>query len=327
VIGVPCPWQTQANLRAELDSGFQRVDVAVDPSYMCPQDINREIIRSLQLGLSDDVDAVVHARATEWVGAQYADRLAAVWKAADRAVQSTPASHLYTWLGFTWYRFWARPFVPDIDAIPEADRRYYEQHMLSLFNNPHNVDLGADMLWEIHGIDECTAKVQQFDTQVWEPLDEAVDLATVAARDAAAAAPDSAAAGYLADTRDRLLAHRCHCHTLRNVFGWIAGVHQYLQAEEESERSVHLEAVRHTVRDELENARALLRLWRESTVDFMPVCITENTHHYGPNLSELVEKKIALMETYGDRLPRIDPDYMWRVPADLGIAPEEYLSY
>ena len=53
----------------------------------------------------------------------------------------------------------------------------------------------------------------------------------------------------------------------------------------------------------------------------------ETTHDYGPNFGELVARKIALTDAYGARLPRIDRDYMWRLPEDVPVRPEEYLGY
>ena len=50
-------------------------------------------------------------------------------------------------------------------------------------------------------------------------------------------------------------------------------------------------------------------------------------HDYGPNFGDVLMKKINLMETYGDRPPYIDPDYMWRMPEDSPLDPEEYLKY
>ena len=79
--------------------------------------------------------------------------------------------------------------------------------------------------------------------------------------------------------------------------------------------------------DEVENAEQLLALWTASMVDFMPLRAAESMHDYGLNFGELVARKIDLMRRYGDLPPRIDPHYMWRLPAGAGIAPEEYLGY
>lgn len=70
---------------------------------------------------------------------------------------------------FTWYRFWVRPFVPDMSAIPEADRVAYEEMMLTIFNNPNNIDFGADALWEILDVDTCDRHLHAFEA-AWGAL-------------------------------------------------------------------------------------------------------------------------------------------------------------
>ena len=44
-----------------------------------------------------------------------------------RSSPSRTSCTLYSTIGFTWYRLWARPFVPNIEAIPPAERAYYEE--------------------------------------------------------------------------------------------------------------------------------------------------------------------------------------------------------
>ena len=66
---------------------------------------------------------------------------------------------------------------------------------------------------------------------------------------------------------------------------------------------------------EVKNTRRLLRLWEDSDVQFMPVSRTgESLHIYGRNFGDLLQKKIALMEQHKMDTPRVDPEYMWRMP-------------
>ena len=45
------------------------------------------------------------------------------WGLAEEAILSYPnVTPLYSGFGFVWYRLWARPFVPDIEAIPMAEK-------------------------------------------------------------------------------------------------------------------------------------------------------------------------------------------------------------
>jgi hypothetical protein len=258
------------------------------------------------------------------VGPDRVQALVDIWRLSDRAVRAAPTAYLYGTLGFPWYRFWVRPFVPYIGAIPDGERRYYEKHMLCTFNNPHRVDFRADALWEIHSIAESETQVGRFDAEVWPPLDRAIAAAGAEAQ----AAAGTAAAEVFADLRDRLRAYRCYSRTLRNVFAWIASVPGYLEATEEEERRRKLEQVRQMVADELANAEDLLALWEESDVDFMPVHgAGESMHHYGSSFGDLVRRKIDLMRRYGDRPPHIDADFMWRLPAEVPVDAADYLGY
>lgn len=324
VLGVPAPWRTREQLEGQLRDGLKRLDAYVDSAVLAPHDINREVLRFLQLDRQRSVDEVALAAARRWVGPERASVLLDIWRLSDRAVRAAPTAYLYGTLGFQWYRFWVRPFVPDIAAIPEGERRYYEKHMLCTFNNPHFIDFRADALWEIHSIEEGAAHVARFDGEVWEPLDRAIDLAAEGAR----AEAGSPAGEVFGDLRDRLRAYRCYSRTLRNMFAWIASVPGYLEAESEAERADKLGQVRQMVADELANAEDLLALWEESDVDFMPIHgAGESMNHYGMTFGDLVRRKIELMRKYGDLPPRIDPNYMWRMPAGATIDPADYLEY
>lgn len=324
ILGVPSPWRTSERLRAERTSGTRRVEIVVDPPSLAPYDINREVVRAYQLGLDRDVDAVVRQTAREWVGREHADTLVDIWERADEAVRATPTMPLYGSIGFTWYRLWDRPLVPDIGRIPKEKRAYYEDYLLSIFNNPQNVDLQADALWDLHSVEESERLVQQFDTEVFDRLDRAIERVGEATR----ATEGQPAHNVFVDLRDRLRAYRSYCMTLRNVAAWIAGVHGYLDAESDSVRKKRRAMVREMVDLELQNTKNLLTLWRQSEVDFMPIYETgENGHDYGPSFGKDLERKIRLMKKYGDAEPYIDPNYMWRTPDDFPVPEEKYIKY
>ena len=124
------------------------------------------------------------------------------------------------------------------------------------------------------------------------------------------------------------MAYRCFATTIRNISAWIAGVHGYLKADNEADKQSRLVMVQEMVANELANTKALLKLWESSTVDFMPLnAYSETMHDYGVNFGEVLQQKIALMEKYGDHLPYIDPNYMWRMPEGSAISEEEYIGY
>jgi hypothetical protein len=325
IIGVPSPWQIVRKLKNLRAAGYHHVGLDMDPPFMVESDVNREALRVFQLEGEDEVDTKIEAFARELVGDSEGERLVRVWKLADKAVAATPRFPLYGGQGFAWYRFWARPFVPDISQIPEADRAYYQDFMLSIFNNPHNIDFGADALWTIHDVEESDGFIRQFDAAVWKPLDEAIRESGIGADATVAGTPANA---VFVDTRDRLRAYKAYARTLRNIAAWIAGVHGYLEADDASEKGERLAMVRAMVEDELDNARELLDLWEHSTVDFIPISEAgETMHTYGKNLGDLVRKKIELMERYGHHEPFIDPNYMWRMPEGSELDEADYIDY
>jgi hypothetical protein len=333
MIGVPSPGQvvkTLDNLRA---AGYRHIGLDMDPVFLVDSDVNREVLRAYQVLGPKAVEEVREQFALEIVGPERAQKLLELWRLSDDAVSSTPRLPLYGGQGFVWYRFWVRPFVPDISKIPASERAYYEGYMLSVFNNPHNIDFAADALWTIHSVDESDDIVKRFNAEVWGPLDAAIQLAEQLLVDAtespeASDEPREALRSFWTETRDRLLAYRSYCRTLRNIAGWIAGVHGYLDAKDEETRQERLELVQETVSDELQNARELLELWESSRVDFIPVAAQgESMHTYGSNLGDLLRKKIDLMERYGHHDPFIDPDYMWRMPEGDALGEVDYLGY
>lgn len=317
LLGIPCPWVVAKRLQNELDRGFDRIDVYLNPAHLVPNDINRDIIAAYQTSNGNiDIETYIKQVAQNWVGSSQADTLLEIWKLVDKAVENAPIHFLYGWLGFTWYRFWIRPFVPDIAAIPEAERAYYEEPMLTVFNNPHNIDFAADALWKLHSIEACDKDIDTFDTIVWPALDKAIELS---------ASQDS---DFWHDLHDRLKAYRYYTETMRNICAWIASVHGYQEATNDAEREKRRQQAKDMVARELSNAQNLLALWQNSDIDFMPLqTYGESVHNYGLNLGDLLQKKIHLMETYGDREPRIDPNFMFRAPKDFPVSEEEYMKY
>lgn len=326
ILGVPSPWLTATRLQQMVDAGFDHADVYCDAVYLAPYDPNREVMAAFQMQESvgedgteatPDIDAVALRAARRWVG-DGAESLVAVWRDADRAATQLPDIGQYMSLSFTWYRFWARPFVPDMSAIPEADRVPYEEMMLTIFNNPNNIDFGADALWEILDVDTCDRHLQAFEP-VWSPLAQAIGTAE-----------EMAAQGdeVWIDLRDRLRAFRCYAETLRNICGWISGVHGYIDATDDADKTRRRSQVQDTCARELANSKDLLSLWERSEIDFMPLMAQgETTHHYGMSLGDLLRRRIDLMQRYGDREPAIDPNYMWRMPPGSAITEQDYQDF
>lgn len=338
LLGIPSPWLAAEEVRALQTAGFDKAQVTVDPQPLAPYDVNREVLRALNFDPAADVDAVVAATAARWADPPADAALVESWRLCDAAVRGFPPIMLYgdnNW-GFPWYRLLVRPFAPDIGKIPESERAYYEKFMTVTFNNPNLVDLGTDILWTLMTTAQADAAVAQADQATWKPLDKAIAVLGAAidrVPDGVRIEPDgrrrySGKVEVLVDQLDRLRALRCYFRTLRNTAAWVAGVHGYLEAKDPAEKARRRVAVKAMIDDEVRNAGDLAELFETSKIRFMPVDSSGETFNmYGPNLAELVRKKIALMKEHRDDEPRIDPDFMWRMPPDSGLDPRLYLKY
>lgn len=326
VLGVPFPWLTHDRLSAAVAVGAQQFGVTFDPPSLTRFSINREVVRAFQSGSPATVDEIVELTARRWAGANEAPVLVKAWRLADQAVRSFPDVPLYgTSWAFPLYRHWVRPFVPNISAIPAADRAYYEQHMIATFNNPTLIDFAADALWLLIDRDQAASIVRTCDSLVWKPLDDAIDLLGASMR-SGRLTPDASEA--LLDQHDRLKAVRCYFRTLRNVAAWIAAVHGYMASSSSAQKIEMGKAVRATIDDELRNTEALLQLWTTSRTEFMPVAaIGESWAMYGTNFGSLLQKKFELMKKHLDDAPAIDPNFMWHVGPECPVQPTDYLKY
>ncbi|MCX6144970.1 MAG: hypothetical protein NTZ35_17330 [Ignavibacteriales bacterium] len=326
ILGAPCPWLSRDRLEAAMSPGIRHVAVTFDPPSLAPWSINREIIRAFQSDTKRTVDEIVGSTARRWAGITEGEMLVRAWRLTDQAVRSFPDIPLYgTSWAFPLYRHWVRPFVPNILAIPENERRYYEQHMIATFNNPTMIDFGADALWLLIDTAQANSIVRTCDSLVWKPLDEALAVLDVSLK---RQAQSSSIRDVLQDQRNRLQGLRCYFRTLRNIAGWIANVRGYMAASSRGAQIAMLSSVRATIDDELKNAEDLLRLWNTSHTNFMPVAsLGENWAFYGSNLGELLQKKIDLMKKHREDIPFIDPNFMWRMGAECPVPPAEYLKY
>jgi len=311
VLGVPAPFLVSERLHDAYRSGARAALANIVPPSLAPFDVNGEVIRAFQMHRDEPLEGLLLRCARKWGGESGTDVLLTVWRLADAAVRAYPPDIPMSTFAFPWFRLWVRPLVPDIGAIPEADRQYYEDFLLATFNNPARVDLNNDMMWNFLTVAQAGARRRQVDERVLPPLAQAIDLCAMMARD------QKSGKGLLEiyqDLHDRLSASRCFYATMRNVVGWIEAVHGYRQAATDADRARFRAFARDVTDGELENARSLLSLWQTSTVAFMPVSsLGESLHMYGKNFGDLLTRKITLMEQHRDDEPYIDPDFMWRM--------------
>lgn len=311
LLGIPFPRQLHDKLEALRETGFQNVSAlgGLLNTTQTPWWPNPRILQAAQFNPALSIDAVLEQAASDWVGPSHAGDLVSLWDAVDEAVTYLPVVPLYTDFGFVWLRLWTRPFVPDIEAIPEEDRLYYERFMVSPENNPNINDLGKDVLFELLTEETGRRKARQLDENVLPRLQSALQEAEQRVE-----ASSEEAQPVFVDLRDRIRAFTFWATTLRNTCAWVAGVHGYLDAESKEQRSACEEEVREMVESERQNAEDLLDLWETSTTEFMLVAEQgETSYIHGENFGECLRTKIDLMEEYGDREPAIDEDIIWRL--------------
>jgi hypothetical protein len=312
--GLPFPGLVHERLTEALRAGSRAILCGSTPHSLAPYDCNGEVIRAFQWNPKTPLPDILRAAAERWAGDRYAEALVAVWMLSDEAMRGYPADIPMSTFAFPWFRLWIRPFVPDIDAIPEADRAYYERFLLATFNNPARIDLNADMLWTYRTVSEAAERKSRIDAAVLPPLRRGLQVCNEIMSTLPA---DDPAAPVFDDLRDRVLAAQAYFRTMRNTMAWTEAVHGYREATAEAQRQHYRKLCRDMVEDELDTTRGLLALWRRTTRDVIPVAeLGETLHLHGDNFGELLEKKIALMEQHKDDEPRVDPEYMWRGKTD-----------
>jgi hypothetical protein len=313
LIGVPYPRLTYRRLKLLWRNGVRRLSQigGTCPPELVPWNVNHEVLRRFQMDPATKMDDQVAALARRWAGEQLAPALLRAWTEAEQAMLAFPnISTLYSTIGFTWYRLWARPLVPNIEAIPREERAYYEEFMCTTPHNPNNVDLSRDVLFRLTTAEKSRVDVERIDEGVWPPLDEAIDLlASVAGK----AEKTLGVANVIADQLVRLSALRCWFMTQRNVAAWVAGVYGWMEASSKADKRRHRAMLADMMEKEIANSEALVRLV-DSGVEFMATTDKGETPlMHGRNLKELLRKRIALMTRHMDDEPFIDNDYTMRI--------------
>jgi hypothetical protein len=322
LLGVPYPTLTWRRLKLLRDGG---VDALANVGGTCPPglvplNVNHEILRRFQFDAALDIEAAVADVAGRWGGAEFGPVLTKAWALAEEAILAFPnTSTLYSTIGFTWYRLWARPFVPNIEAIPPAERAYYEDFMCTTPHNPNNVDMSRDVLFTLLTPEKSARDLERIDAFVWTPLNHAIDL--LASREAEAG-DALGPSNVVVDQAVRLRALRCWIMTHRNLSAWVAGVYGWLGATDGSERARWRTVLDRMIAREIANSRDLAVLV-DSGVEFMATTgLGESPLMHGRNLKALLARRIVLMERHANDDPFIDHGYMERVAGrPLGSVP------
>ncbi len=318
LMGIPYPHLTHRRLKQFHDNGvrFLAHTGGTFPPELVPFNVNHQIVRRFNFEPELDIDICVLDLARRWAGDSLAETLIEAWRSTEKAILAFPiVTPLYTTFGFTWYRLWARPLVPDIEALPEVERAYYEKYMCTTPHNPNNIDLSRDVLFELTTPEACELCIQRIDEHLTQPMDRAVTLLEEAGK---TGADRLGPMNIVADQAVRLRALRCWFATQRNVAGWIAGVHGALNTAHSTAYQKYRTTLRESIQNEIENTRTLHDLL-ESDIAFMAMTDLEETPLiHGTNLRALLDKRLHLMESHIDDEPRIDPNYTMRKAAESG---------
>jgi hypothetical protein len=318
LMGIPFPRLVYEKLSAMAHVGVEAAAYQggpTPPSFV-PYNINQEVVRAFQFDPRMDFASFVKRKAEEWAGHALAADLVKLWELSDEAFCSFPIP-IWIYAGWgVWYRLFIRPIVPNIEAIPEKEREYYENFLLATTHNRTRVDFRYDVGFDLIEPERAWKAVAHMDDDLLPTMAKIVDL--VGAMEKKASTPAQKA--LVEDQRDRMAALKCWYRTERNVTAWVAGVHGYIESKDESFRKKCRALLKGMVLDEIANTKDLLRLWETSRTNWMMVSdVGETTFVYSKNMGELMKKKIALMEGHENDEPYVDPDFQWRVP---GFTPE-----
>jgi hypothetical protein len=311
LVGVPYPkltWQRLKLLRDNDVPALANVGGTCPPGLV-PFNVNHEVLRRFQFDSRLDVGAAIGAVARGWAGTELAPVLQSAWERAEEAILAFPnTTTLYATIGFTWYRLWARPFVPNLEAIPAADRAHYEDFMCTTPYNPNNVDLSRDVLFTLLTPEKSRMDLDRIDAHVWTPLDDAIGLLASRRADALAGLGPG---NVIEDQWIRLRALRCWIMTHRNVSAWVAGVYGWLGAGSAGEKARWRAVLDDMIAKEIANSLELMAVI-DSGVEFMATTdLGESPLIHGRNLKDLLARRIAMMEEHAGDDPYINRGYMW----------------
>jgi hypothetical protein len=306
LLGLPFPRLLHAKLTAARATGITRLSAlgGLANTARTPYWPNPVALQAAQFFPDRPIDDVLQEYAGRLVGPAAAGSLVTAWRDFEDALIWQPLVPLFCVFGFCWQRTWDRPFVPDLEAVPPAEREYYERHGCFQFNNPGLNDLGKDVLFDLITRDSGAKMAADMDRELLPRLQ--------ALRDRLAALAPSHA--VFTDLRDRVRAYLHWVTSLRSVCAWCENVYGYLDPTSDAATKAACEKKLQAAIDlELANTRGLIELIETSPTEFMAVsAIAENTFFYGENLVDHLRTKLRLTEKYRHHPPRIDREIYWR---------------
>jgi hypothetical protein len=310
LLGLPFPRFVHAKLRSAAATGISRISAlgGLANTTKTPYWPNPVALQAAQFFPDRPIDQVLREFAASLTGEKHAAALVECWCEFEDAIIWQPLVPLYCSFGFCWQRTWDRPFVPDIEAVPAAERDYYERHGCFQHNNPGLNDLGRDVLFDLITRETGTKMASDMDRELLPRVRTLVEKL-----DRLRAATETTAHAVFVDLHDRVRAYLHWSITLRNVCAWCENVYGYLDAKDDGTRAVCEQKLQSAIDLELANTRGLIALLETSTTEVMVVsAVAENTFFYGENLVEHLRTKLRLTEKYRHLPPRIDREIYWR---------------
>jgi hypothetical protein len=305
-MGVPYPKLTRKRLETLQLNGVHYLAHmgGTFPPEKVPFNINHEVLRNFQLNPSKPVGQLLEEYARKHVEGENYRILLKSWDIAEEGILGFPnISSLYSTIGFTWYRLWVRPFVPDIEKIPQAARDFYEDFMCTVPHNPNNVDLSKDVLFTLTTPERSREDALRIDRNVLPKLDEAIRLLADHTGDAL----------IIRDQYVRLRALRGWMTTMRNIAVWVDSAYGFMGASDIADKQRFKATMRDMMNMEIANTREVIGLF-ETGIAFIALTDQGETPlMYGVNLPELMKRRIELMEAHIGDDPYIDQNYIERM--------------
>jgi len=310
LLGIPYPKMLHAKLLAMRETGVNRISClgGLSNTTQTPYWPNTVVIQAAQFFPEKPIDAVLGDYARSLVGEAHATSLVEAWSAFEDALGGQPLVGLYCAFGFCWQRTWDRPFVPDIEAVPAADRDYYERHGCFQHNNPGMNDLGKDVLFDLITRESGAKMATDMDRSVIAPLHTLIARLNFQLQNLS-----GTPAVVFTDLRDRVRAYLHWVTSLRSVCAWCECVYGYLEATNEATRTACEQKLQQAIDLELANIRGLIELLENTPSEVLVVSnVAETTFFYGENLVEHLKTKLRLTAQYRHHPPRIDRNIFWR---------------
>lgn len=310
LIGLPTPRLVHRKLLSARDTGISRISAqgGLTNTAATPYWPNPVALQAAQFFPEQPIEEVLLKYAEQLVGNE-ASALTRAWAEFEDALLWQPMVPLYCVFGYCWQRTWDRPFVPDIEAVPAADRKYYERHGCFQHHNPGINDLGKDVLFDLVTQESGTKMAADMDREL---LPRIRTLITLLDQKVATLASGKAKDVFI-DLVDRVRGYLHWATSLRSVCSWCENVYGYLGAATAAERTTYEQRLQAAIDLELESTRGLIGLIESRRTEFMAVSgVAENTFFYGENLVDHLRTKLRLTEQYRRHAPRIDRAIFWR---------------